>query len=142
MKIMLDECFARTPSVVVQSYLTLAAPDVEVHFVLDYFGETRKDSNWAHELSKQQGVEWAAITFDRGRNTPSIDGPPLHRILPRCGITGIYLSGRIQCDRGEVRARAVISLWPEIRARIENSKPGSRFKLSKRKGDKFGLRPW
>lgn len=143
MKILLDECVTRGPSLVLASFFALDNPPVHGEFLLDKFGKpATKDKTWAEVLRDEGG--WCVISGDRDRSRKSpakriIDGPPTIKILPACGITAVYMSSAIQQAPGPEKVRSITSVWPAIRDFFGNAPPGSR-KLVTRPGNTYVLR--
>ena len=131
MRIMLDECVTQGPSEILIQFFQMDG--IEAAFLVEHFGKQGvKDSSWAKALMEEG--DWCVITADRGRkkkNTRLSEGPPLHKILPACDISGVYMSGSVQNSRGAEKVRAVTSTWPDIKSFFVNGAPGSRMLLAK-----------
>lgn len=143
MKILLDECVTRGPSLVLASFFALDNPPVHGEFLVDKFGkQSMKDKTWAEVLQDEGG--WCVISGDRDKRHKSqakrfVDGPPIIRILPACGITAVYMSSAIQQASGPEKVRSITSVWPAIKNFFEHAPPGSR-KLVTKPGNVYVLR--
>lgn len=145
MKIMLDECITEGPAEILIDFFAITSPPVQAEFLPTYYGSKGlKDRTWAQALADEGG--WCVISGDRDRARKSqkkrlADGPPLPTILPRCGITAVYLSGSIQRSPSEVKVQAVISTWRDIKMFFERARQGESKLLTKR-GNGFVLRDY
>jgi len=147
-KIALDECLNPSPSETIIKFLQLMTPPVHAEFIPDLVGRTGiKDHEIGEFLADDGG--WYIISADRdkarkNRRKRQIDGPPLHKIMPKHGITGIYCTAKIAQSHGDAKARAIIATWPLIAEKFLKSPPGDRFLLSPTGGglNSFQLRHW
>lgn len=140
---MLDESVTQGPSQILIQIFQMEG--IEAAFLVDYFGQPGvQDPAWAKRLMEEG--DWCVITADRGKstkkkNTRLSEGPPLHKILPSCGISGVYMSTAVHRGKGHEKVRAVISVWPDIKYFFTNAAPGSR-KLLTKAGKGFALRDY
>lgn len=144
MKIMIDECITAGPAQVLIAFFALAQPPIEAHFVVEYFGaQGMKDQHWSDVL--QQEGDWFVITGDRGvkdgKKKRLVDGPPLPSILPRKGITAVYINGRLQRAPGTEKVQAITAVSEQIIEFFKEAKPGAR-KILTRPGKTYVLKDW
>ena len=147
MKIALDECLTTTPSQAVIGFLGLCGvPAVYYPHYAKYQGA--KDGDIARRLASEGGWTVISLDLDRSRKKSdkrAADGPPLHKILPACGVTSVFLEGLSQSDAQE-KAWAIIAAWPSIKAAVENQDDGSRFRVERLQGRSsytyFRVKPW
>ena len=147
MKIALDECLTTTPSQAVISFLGLCGvPAVFYPHYAKHRGA--KDGDIARHLAGEGGWTVISLDLDRSRKKSEkrfADGPPLHKILPACGVTSVFLEGLSQSDAQE-KAWALITAWPSIRAAVENQEEERRFRVERCQGrynsTYFKVNPW
>ena len=141
MRIMFDECITQGVATFVCDFLRLYDPPIEGVFLVDYLrGQGQRDVVWAKQLQAEGG--WRVITADRGKRHKNqqkrlADGPDLHRILPECGITAVFLSSSLHSYKMAQKAQAIIAAWPDIHRFFQSSKPGDRRQLTAQ-----GLKAW
>lgn len=139
MKIILDECFGRRAAHIVIELLKIHKPTIDAHFLIDYLSSHGvKDDVWVKMLSS----DWIVITGDRGKKSSDA---PLPLLLPRFGITGVYLSASIQNGTGFEKAQSTIAVLPQIIQKCHEHTP-DRLRIVKRskKGGAYAihLEPW
>jgi len=89
---MFDECFTPNGAAVIGQFLSLYDPPIESCFLVDYLNrQGALDEDWGPIL---RGSDWIVVSRDRGQSRKlKSKGAPLHIVLPRANVTGIFLSG-------------------------------------------------
>lgn len=129
MKLMLDECVTQGPSLAIITFLGLDEEVTRAEFLVDYFGsQGLKDKDWPAVLAEEGG--WYVISHDRDNSRKSsqkriVDGPPLKSILPRYGISAVYLRGGLANAKSIEKVRAFTGVWPDIKQFFKKATPGS-----------------
>ena len=132
MNVMLDECVTEGPALALISFFSTDDPPIRGEFQPTYFQTSGlKDEVWPIRMVNELGKDWLVITGDRDSRRKSrekriIDGAPLYTILPKLGITAVYLSNALCRQKGQERVRAITYLWPDIKKFYHNNIPGSR----------------
>lgn len=136
---MFDECFTREGSRVLGEMLSLFDPPIESAFLVDYLGvEGAWDENWGPSLA---GKGWIVVSRDLGRTRKiKAKGAPLHIVLPRSKVTGIFLSGQLGTASRFEMVRAVTCVLPDVFA-CPREPAGTRFRIQKNAGN-YHLSRW
>ncbi|MBS0657720.1 MAG: hypothetical protein JSR82_05660 [Verrucomicrobia bacterium] len=121
MKLLFDENFGRP---LVGALAEVVKFSREPH-ELRHIGELRTlggpDDEWIPQIA---GGDWLVVSGDRGKQ----GGPKLPRLCLEAGVTHVLVSGRMHNSPQFEKARAVLSVWPELMKAAEGPR-GERYSL-------------
>jgi len=127
-KLLIDECIGKGIYASVKPSLDSAQPPITHAHILDFNKASGvADDVWVPRVA--QGG-WVVVTGDTGAKKL---GAPLQIIMPQYKVTGVYFSGKLQQQPGQVKISALIWML-QHRHRVESAPQGTRFKL-------FSFRP-
>lgn len=134
-KLLFDETIGPPIAKAVIELLKFTTPDLDAVTISEYMGSGTKDPHWVFKASQEQRF---VITGDRGKKK---DGAPLDILLPYHGVSGAFMTGVLHSKRKQFeKARAVISLWPDI-LDAANGTAGMRYSM-RIVGKSFDLVEW
>ena len=108
-KLLFDENIGKPLTDAIAGLLRFYDPKPEILHILDLMKTCGvRDETWVPVIANQN---WMVITADRGRQG---SGRPLPWICKDFKVTHILFSGTLHNQRQFERARAIITLWPEI----------------------------
>ena len=110
----------------------------EMVHLLDRMNSGVGDDIWASNFA-HASPPFLVITGDRGVHTKTGD-PRLPQILPALGISGVFLSGKIQNAKAFDKIRALLYVWPQLEE-IWARPSGERHKLLI-SGKGYKLKAW
>jgi len=122
--------------------LSLFDPPIASQYLIDFLGGKTgvHDEDWGPLLNPKD--DWIVITRDLGHARKNkAKGIPLPLVLPRCKVTGVFLSGGLgHASRFEM-VRAVTCVLPDIFAECSREPRGTRFRIRHDHGN-FALNQW
>ena len=95
---------------------------VVVKHVLDFQGQGETDDKWVPRLAAE---DWIVISCDRGKQ---FGGPKLPALCQHFKVTHVLVSGTLHGKKQFEKARAVITVWPEL-VKLTTAVKGTRFSL-------------
>jgi hypothetical protein len=134
-KLLFDECIGYGIYKSICGALNVLVPPVTHAHMLDFTGrQGEPDEVWVPRAAREG---WLVITGDSGRRGT---GAPLDVIMPMHGVTGIFLSGKLQSKPAAVKVNAVVSVLDRFRD-VETGPRGLRYRLFMTQTG-FALKPW
>lgn len=139
MRLLADECIPRRAF---EKLRDLRNPGVtvvtEMVHLLERFEAGSPDDHWVHEIEAED-VPYLVITGDRASKSGR-DDPRLPILLPKAGVNGVFLSGKLQQRPAFEKVRALMCVWPSLEHAAQQA-PGSRSRLTPH-GEGYRLLPW
>jgi hypothetical protein len=108
--------------------------DLNAVSMADWAGPSAKDEDWCIRARDERRF---VVTGDRGRLGI---GAPLHLLLPYVGVSAAYLTPSLQSRSGIEQARAVVSVWPDLKE-ASGGTAGARYSIGISR-DAFSWSDW
>jgi hypothetical protein len=134
-KLLFDECIGYGIYEALWQDLVVDGKSITHSHMLDFTGRQGvADDIWVPRAANEH---WMVITGDSGRSGL---GAPLHILMPAHGVTGIYLSGKLQTRPARVKIEAIRAVLKELPGAYAGPR-GLRYRL-RMDGESFSLRQW
>lgn len=122
LKFLFDENFGGPLVKAMGAFLLAYHEPVEVKHVLDFQGEGETDDKWVPRLAVE---DWIVVSCDRGKQ---FGGPKLPALCQHFKVTHVLVSGTLHRKKQFEKARAVITVWPEL-VKLPAALRGTRYSL-------------
>jgi hypothetical protein len=106
--------------------------------LLERFEAGSPDDRWIQDIA-QDDDRFLVITGDRAAKTRQGD-PRLPVILPQAGVSGVFLTGKLQQRPAFEKVRALMYVWPLMEKAAQHA-GGARWRLMLH-GDGYSLKEW
>ena len=139
MRLLADECIPRRAFEKLRELRNPGGTTVtEMVHLLERFEAGSPDDHWVREIGDDD-EPFIVITGDRASKSGR-DDPRLPTLLPQAGVSGVFLTGKLQQRPAFEKVRALMCIWPAIE-RLAEQPGGTRNKLSPH-GDDYRLIAW
>lgn len=139
MKLLADECIPRKAFEKLRELRNPGNTTVtEMVHLLERFEAGSPDDQWVREIG--DGAEqFIVITGDRASKSGRGD-PRLPTLLPQAGVSGVFLSGKLQQKPAFEKVRGLMYVWPALEDMAKQ--PGGTRKKLVPYGDGYRLTAW
>jgi len=139
MRLLADECIPRKAFDKLRQLRNPGGNVVtEMVHLLERFEEGSPDDHWVQEIAAED-QPFLVITGDRATKSKRND-PRLPALLPQAGVSGVFLSGKLQQRPAFEKVRALMTVWPGLEQAAQQ-KRGTRTRLMPY-GDGYRLQAW
>lgn len=139
MRLLADECIPRKAFEKLRELRNPSGNTVtEMVHLLERFEHGSADDHWVEQIASDT-PRFLVITGDRAVKSKRED-PRLPVILSRAGVSGIFLTGKLQQRSAFEKVRALMYVWPALDRAAQHT-PGTRYRLIP-SGDGYRLQLW
>ena len=121
-KILIDENIGKPITKAIASLLLYHFSKPIIKHIQDFYEEGITDDIWIPQIALEK---WIIVTADRAKK---YGGAKLPSICKKFNVNHILISGRLHNEKQFEKARAIITVWPQILT-IPDEPAGTRFAL-------------